>query len=178
MTQKPRLVLVGRFGAPQGVRGEIRIKSYTADPLGIGDYGPLSDETGARKFEIERLRPLKDDMLVAKIKGLADRDAAGALTGVALHISRDKLPPPDEDEFYIADLVGLSAMSPEGETIGVVKNVLNFGAGDILEIAPPAGDTLMLPFTKDVAPAIDFAGGKIVVVRPVETDGSERQGEL
>ena len=166
----PRLVLVGRFGAPQGVRGEIRIKSYTADPLGIGDYGPLSDETGARKFEIERLRPLKDDMLVAKVKGLADRDAAGALTGVSLFVAREKLPPPEEDEFYIADLIGLAAVSPEGEAIGVVKNVLNFGAGDILEIAPGAGDTLMLPFTKEVAPSIDFTGGKIVVVRPAETE--------
>ena len=170
MTQKTRLVLVGRFGAPQGVRGEIRIKSYTADPLGVGDYGPLSDETGARTFEIERLRPLKDDMVVAKIKGLADRDAAGALTGVSLYVSREKLPPPDEDEFYIADLVGLAAVSPAGEAIGVVKNVLNFGAGDILEIAPAAGETLMLPFTKEVAPSIDFAGGKIVVARPAETE--------
>ena len=170
MTHQPRLVLVGRFGAPQGVRGEIRIKSYTADPLSIGDYGPLSDETGARNFEIERLRPLKEDMVVAKVKGLADRDAAGALTGVSLFVAREKLPPPDEDEFYIADLVGLSAVSPDGETIGVVKNVLNFGAGDILEIAPTSGDTLMLPFTKEVAPSIDFSGGKIVVVRPAETE--------
>ena len=166
----PRLVLVGRFGAPQGVRGEIRIKSYTADPLAIGDYGPLSDETGARKFEIERLRLLKEDMVVAKVKDLADRDAAGALTGVSLYVAREKLPAPDEDEFYIADLVGLSAVSPEGEAIGIVRNVLNFGAGDILEIAPPAGETLMLPFTKEVAPSIDFSGGRITVVRPVETE--------
>ena len=166
----PRLVLVGRFGAPQGVRGEIRIKSYTADPLAIGDYGHLSDETGTRKFEIERLRPLKEDMVVARVKGLADRDAAGALTGVSLFVARDKLPPPDEDEFYVADLVGLSAVSPDGETIGIVKNVLNFGAGDILEIAPASGETLMLPFTKEVAPSIDFAGGRIVVVRPAETE--------
>ncbi|MBX3525613.1 MAG: ribosome maturation factor RimM [Rhodoblastus sp.] len=170
MTNNPRLVLVGRFGAPQGVRGEIRIKSYTADPLAIGDYGPLSDETGAKKFEIERLRPLKEDMVVAKVKGLADRDAAGALTGVSLFVAREKLPPPDEDEFYIADLVGLSAVSPDGETIGTVKNVLNFGAGDILEIAPASGETLMLPFTKEIAPSIDFSGGKIVVVRPAETE--------
>ena len=170
MKQTPRLVLIGRFGAPQGVRGEIRIKSYTADPLAIGDYGPLSDETGARKFEIERLRPLKEDMVVARVKGLSDRDAAGALTGVSLFVARDKLPPPDEDEFYVADLVGLSAVSPDGETIGIVKNVLNFGAGDILEIAPASGETLMLPFTKEIAPSIDFSGGKIVVVRPAETE--------
>ena len=170
MQQNKSLAPVGRFGAPQGVRGEIRIKSYTADPLSIGDYGPLSDEAGARKFEIERLRPLKDDMVVAKVKGLADRDAAGALTGVSLFVTREKLPVPDEDEFYIADLIGLAAVSPEGKTIGIVKNVLNFGAGDILEIAPASGDTLMLPFTKEVAPSIDFVGGRIVVVRPAETE--------
>jgi 16S rRNA processing protein RimM len=164
------MVLVGRFGAAQGVRGEIRIKSYTADPLSVGEYGPLSDETGARTFEIERLRPLKDDMLVAKVKGLADRDAAQALTGLALYVSRDKLPAPDEDEFYIADLVGLLAVSPDGAMIGRVKNVANYGAGDILEIAPLAGETFFAPFTKEVAPTIDFAGGRIVIVRPDEIE--------
>ena len=164
------LVLVARFGAAQGVRGEIRIKSYTADPLSVGEYGPLCDETGARKFEIERVRPLKDDMLVAKVKGLADRDAAQALTGVALYVAREKLPPPDEDEFYIADLIGLLAASPEGQEIGRVKNVVNYGAGDILEIQPAAGDTILAPFTKEVVPTIDFAGGRIVVVLPAEVE--------
>jgi 16S rRNA processing protein RimM len=164
------MVLVGRFGAAQGVRGEIRIKSYTADPLSVGEYGPLSDETGARTFEIERLRPLKDDMLVAKVKGLSDRDAAQALTGLALYVSREKLPAPDEDEFYIADLIGLLAVTPDGAEIGRVKNVANYGAGDILEIAPTAGETFFAPFTKDVAPTIDFAGGRMVIVRPDEIE--------
>ncbi len=170
MPQSSRLVLVGRFGAAQGVRGEIRIKSYTADPLALGGYSPLCDETGARKFEIERVRPLKDDMLVAKVKGIADRDAAAALTGLALYVSREKLPPPDEDEFYIADLIGLAAIAPDGAEIGRVKNVLNFGAGDILEIQPSQGDTFLAPFTKEVAPRIDFANARIVVVRPDETE--------
>jgi 16S rRNA processing protein RimM len=166
----PRLVLVGRFGAAQGVRGEIRIKSYTADPLSIGAYGPLCDEQGARTFEFERLRALKDDMVVAKVKGVDDRDAAAALTGLSLHVGRQKLPPPDEDEFYIADLIGLAAVSPEGDEIGHVKNVLNFGAGDMLEIAPPSGETFFAPFTKEVAPKIDFPGRRIVVVRPQEIE--------
>lgn len=170
MPQKNSLVLVGRFGAAQGVRGEIRIKSYTADPLSIGGYGALSDETGARIFAIERLRPLKDDMLVAKVKGVDDRDAAQALTGLSLHVARKKLPAPDEDEFYIADLIGLAAVSANGEAIGRVKNVVNFGAGDILEIAPPVGDSFLAPFTKEVAPKIDFSGGHIVIVRPQETE--------
>lgn len=170
MSQKTSLVLVGRFGAAQGVRGEIRIKSYTADPLSIGGYRPLSDETGARTFEIERVRPLKEDMLVAKIKGVDDRDSAQALTGAALFIDRAKLPPPDEDEFYIADLIGIVAVSPDGAEIGRVKNVVNYGAGDILEIAPPEGDSFLAPFTKEVAPKIDFGGGRIVIVRPQETE--------
>ncbi len=170
MPNPPNLLLVGRFGAAQGVRGEIRIKSYTADPLAVGEYGPLSDKSGAKSFEIERLRPLKDDMLVAKVKGLYDRDAASSLTGLELYVSRDKLPAPDEDEYYIADLVGLVAVSPEGAEVGCVKNVMNFGAGDILEIAPVAGDTFFAPFTKDVAPSIDFAAGRIVIVRPVEAE--------
>jgi 16S rRNA processing protein RimM len=163
-------VLVGRFGAAQGVRGEIRIKSYTADPSSVGAYGPLSDESGARTFVIERMRPLKDDMLVAKVKGVDTRDAAQALTGEALFVAREKLPPPDEDEFYIADLIGLAAVTPDGEKIGVVKNVVNYGAGDILEIAPLAGDAFFAPFTKEIAPSIDFANGRIVIVRPTEVE--------
>ena len=170
MLQSSRLVLVGRFGAAQGVRGEIRVKSYTADPLSIGEYAPLCDETGAKKFEIERVRPLKDDMLVAKVKGVSDRDAAAALTGVALFVDRAKLPPPDEDEFYVADLIGLAAIAPDGAERGRVKNVLNFGAGDIPEIQPSQGDTFLAPFTKEVAPKIDFAAGRIVIVRPQETE--------
>ena len=113
---------------------------------------------------------LKDDMLVAKVTDLDDRDAAAALTGAALYVAREKLPPPDDDEFYIADLIGLVAVSPDGAEIGRVKNVLNFGAGDILEIAPAAGDTFLAPFTREVAPKIDFAGGRIVVVRPPEVE--------
>ncbi|MDE2362790.1 MAG: ribosome maturation factor RimM [Hyphomicrobiales bacterium] len=170
MPHASRLVLVGRFGAAQGVRGEVRIKSYTADPLAIGGYGPLCDEAGAEKFAIERVRLVKDDMLVARVKGVDDRDAAQKLTGAALFVAREKLPPPDEDEFYIADLVGLAAVSPQGEAIGVVKNVVNYGAGDILEIAPSSGETFLAPFTKAVAPRLDFARGEIVIVRPDEVE--------
>ena len=170
MQPRSTLVLVGRFGAAQGVRGEIRVKSFTADPLAIGGYAPLSDETGAKIFAIERVRLLKADMLVAKVRGVDDRDAAQALTGVSLHVPREKLPPPDDDEFYVADLIGLVAVSPDGDEIGRVKNVVNYGAGDILEIAPATGDTFLAPFTKEVAPKIDFPGGRIVIVRPAEVE--------
>ena len=163
--------IVGPAAGNIGLQHDMQCKARCRGCDGEGAVLARRDvERQAGGFEIERLRPLKEDMVVAKVKGLSDRDAAGALTGVSLFVARDKLPPPDEDEFYIADLVGLAAVSPEGEQIGVVKNVLNFGASDILEIAPAAGETLMLPFTKEVAPSIDFASGKIIVVQPAETE--------
>jgi len=169
-----RLVLVGVFGAPQGVSGEIRVKSFTGDPKAIGAYGPLADAKAVRVFVFERLRPLKDDMLVVRVKGLESREAAAALTGVELFARRDRLPPPSEDEYYYADLVGLEAVTSTGETLGRVANVSNYGAGDILEIAPEGGgDTLLAPFTKAVAPVIDFEAGRIVIEPPVEVEGDQ-----
>jgi 16S rRNA processing protein RimM len=174
MRDPDRLVLVGVFGAPQGVSGEIRVKSFTGDPKAIGAYGPLADARGARVFVFERLRPLKDDMLVVKLKGLESREAAAALTGVELFARRDRLPPPSEDEYYYADLVGLEAVTATGEKLGRVASVSNYGAGDILEIAPEGGgDTLLMPFTSAVAPVIDFEAGRIVIERPREVEGDQ-----
>ncbi|HXZ16606.1 MAG TPA: ribosome maturation factor RimM [Roseiarcus sp.] len=171
MRAPDRLVLVGRFGAPQGVKGDIRVHSFTADPAAIGRYGPLTDAARARDFALERLRPLKDDMLVAKLKGVASREAAAALTGVDLFARRDRLPEPNADEFYVDDLVGLEAATVDGEPLGRVVAVSNYGAGDILEIAPEGGgEALLMPFTKGVVPAIDFASGKIVVEPPHEVE--------
>lgn len=167
-SQSPHLVLVGRFGAAQGVRGEIRIKSFTADPRDIANYGALTDETGAR-HEIVGVRPLRDDLVVARLKGVNDRNGAEALTGRALHAARAQMPPPGEDEFYIADLIGMSAVAPDGAALGTVKNVVNYGAGDILEISG-AGETFFAPFTKTVVPTLDFGNGRIVVARPRETE--------
>ncbi|MDE2577974.1 MAG: ribosome maturation factor RimM [Hyphomicrobiales bacterium] len=169
MPHPPRLILLARFGAAQGVRGEVRVKCFTEDPLALSSYGALSDESGKRSFDIEKLRLLRDDMAVAKVKGVETRDQAQALTGLALYIAREKLPPPDDDEFYIVDLIGLRAVSPEGADLGSVKNVLNYGAGDILEIAAP-GDSFLAPFTKAVAPKVDFAAGRITIVRPDEIE--------
>jgi 16S rRNA processing protein RimM len=160
-------VLIGRLGAAHGVRGEIRLQSFTADPAAISTYGPLFDASFARRFVISSLRPLGKDMFVARLEGVADRTAAEALTGVELHVPRAALPPPEEDEFYLADLEGLRAQTQAGETLGVVIAVRNFGAGDILEIAPPqGGETLLLPFTKAVVPIVDVAGGRVVVELP------------
>ena len=169
-----RLVALGRFGAPQGVRGEIRVKSYTADPASIGVYGPLTDAAGARRFLLRVVRPLRDDMVVARVEGVADRNAAEALTGVELFARRSQLPPPAEDEFYHDDLIGLEAATPQGEVVGRVRAVLNHGAGDILEIA----DGSLLPFTKAVVPEIDFAAGRLVVVPPPEIEGETQARRL
>ena len=159
-------ILVGVFGAAQGVKGEVRIKSFTGEPRAIGAYGPLTTEDGRRSFTILSLRVLRDDMLVARVEGLSDRDAAAALTGTTLHVERVRLPPPDADEFYHVDLIGLLAEDEDGAPLGRVAGIENHGAGDILEIAPPAGgDTLLVPFTLAFVPVLDFEGGRLVVAR-------------
>jgi 16S rRNA processing protein RimM len=163
-------ILVGRFGAPHGVRGELRLQSFTQDPAAIASYGPLSGGTGQQLFTIKSLRPLKDNLFVARVAGVDSRTAAEALTNVELFISRDALPPPDEDEFYLADLIGLTAVDEAGSPVGKVIAVPNYGAGDILEIAPVAGgESLLLPFTKAVVPVIDFAARRVTVVPPEVT---------
>ena len=166
-----RLIALGVFGAPQGVRGEIRIKSYTADPAAVGGYGPLTDAAGTRRFAVKIVRPLRDDLLVARVEGVATREAAAALTNVELYARRSQLPPPDGEEFYHHDLIGLAAVTPDGAGFGRVIAVVNHGAGDLLEIARPEGPTALLAFTRAVAPEIDFAGGRIVVIPPPEVDG-------
>ena len=162
---------MGVFGAPQGVRGEVRVKSLTRDASAIGAYGPLTDKNRGRAFVFHSLRPLKDDMLVARVAGVATRDAADALRGVEIFARRDQLPPPAHDEFYYDDLIGLEAVDAAGAEFGRVLALMNYGAGDVLEIAPVGGgETLLLPFTKDVARRIDFATGQIVIEPPREVD--------
>jgi 16S rRNA processing protein RimM len=174
---RPRLVAVGIFGAPHGVRGELRAKSYTDDPKALGAYGDLTDKSGARRFKILGLRALRDDMVVARLDGFADRAAAAKLTGVEIFARRENMPAPAADEFYHADLIGLRAMTREGEDLGRIVALRKFGAGDILEIAPKAGgETVLLPFTKAVAPEIDIAGGRIVIAPPRVIEG-EAGGE-
>src|ERR1043165_688703 len=136
--------------------------------MSVTRYGALETEDGTRRFEIEAVRPAKE-MLVAGVKGVADRNAAEALTNIRLYVARAKLPKPAEDEFYYADLVGLAAETAGGAAFGTVKAVHNFGAGDLLEIEPAGGGaTLLLPFTEATVPAIDIAGRKLVVVPPAD----------
>jgi len=163
-------VCVARIGAAHGVRGEVKLWSFTEDPTAIASYGPLETQDGARQFEIEALRPAKDHF-VARIAGVNDRDAAEQLTNVELYIPRARLPQIEEaDTFYHADLIGLRAVTPDGEDIGTVAAVHNFGASDVIEIKRSVGDPLLMPFTDVTVPEIDLDARKIVVVPPVEIE--------
>ncbi len=171
MRPPDRLVLMGVFGAPQGVRGAMRVKSLTREPAAIGAYGPLTDGKRARVFTFESVRLVGDDMLVARVDGVSTREAAAALTGVEIFARRDQLPRPSDDEFYYDDLVGLEAVDATGARLGRVASLVNYGAGDILEIAPDGGgESLLLPFTKRVVPSIDFGAGRIVIEPPREAE--------
>jgi 16S rRNA processing protein RimM len=161
-------VLIARIGAAHGIKGEVRVKAFTADPAAIRSYGPLEAADG-RRFEVAGFRPAAGpatDMLVVRFKGIADRNAAEALNGIELSVPRDRLPPADEDEYYHADLIGLTAFGPDGSELGTVTAVHNYGAGDLIEIAPRRGETLLVPFTRAVVPEIDMAGGRLVVDPP------------
>jgi 16S rRNA processing protein RimM len=160
-------VCVARLGAAHGVRGEVRLWSFTAAPAAVVDYGPFETADG-RAIEIETLRPAKD-FFVARLKGIADRNAAESLRNVELFVPRARLPAPaDDDEFYHADLIGLAVVDPSGAALGTVVALHNFGAGDIVEIRrADANDTVMLLFTQDAVPEIDVAGGRVVVARDV-----------
>jgi len=161
-------ICVAQIGAAHGVRGELRLKPFTEDPFGVTRYGPLETEDGKRRFEIETARPAKD-MLVVRLKGVADRETAERLTNLRLYVARERLPKPADDEFYYADLIGLAAVTADGTRFGSVKAMHNFGAGDLLEIEPAAGgNTLLLPFTEAVVPVVDIKGGKVVIAPPDE----------
>jgi 16S rRNA processing protein RimM len=162
-------VCVAQIGAPHGVRGEVRLWTFTSEPMAITQYGPLASEDGKRSFEIEGVRPGKGH-LVARLKGVEDRNAAERLTNVRLFVARERLPQTEADEFYHADLVGLRVEDEDGNEVGAVIAVHNFGAGDILEIQPPEGGAVMLPFNETVVPEVDIAGGRLVIVPPAETE--------
>ena len=163
-------ICVAQIGAAHGVRGEVRLRSFTEDPTAVARYGPLESEDGTRRFTIAALRPAKDHF-VARLAGVDDRSAAEQLTNVRLYVSRDKLPPIDEDEtFYHADLVGLAAVTPDGASLGTVTAIHNFGAGDVVEIKAENGESLMVPFTDTAVPEIDIEARRIVVVPPVATE--------
>lgn len=156
-------ILVGEIGRPHGVRGLVRLRSFTADPAAIASYSPLTDESGGRRIA---LALLSDGL--ARVEGVADRDAAARLTGTRLYVDRAAMPPPeDEDEFYLADLVGLRAETAAGEPLGRVASVEEHGAGAFLVLDGPP--ERLVPFTRACVPVVDTAAGKVVVEPPEET---------
>ena len=159
-------VCVAQIGGAHGLRGEVKLKSFTGDPMAVSEYGTLTTEDGAASFEIEALRPAKGH-LVARFRGIEDRGAAERLANVRLFVPRERLPPLEADEFYHADLIGLCAVKADGTEVGTVVAVHDFGAGDILELAPRgAATTIMVPFTAAFVPSVDIARGRIVVAPP------------
>jgi 16S rRNA processing protein RimM len=171
----PAPICVARIGAAHGVRGAVKLWTFTEDPLAVKRYGPLTTKDGTRQFEVANAREAKGH-LVATLKGVATREEAERLNGIELYIAREKLPDTDEDEYYHADLIGLAAVDAGNEPLGRVIAIHNFGAGDIIEIAPPHGATMLLPFTNAVVPTVDLGGGRVVIVLPDEIDGDDPAG--
>ena len=167
------LVCVARIGAAHGVRGAVKLWTFTEDPFAVRSYGPLSTKDGRRQFDIAQVREAKDH-LVATFKGVATRDEAERLNGIELYVARDKLPATDENEYYHTDLIGLDAVTTDGDALGRVLAIHNFGAGDIIEIAPPKGATMLLPFSNAVVPEVDIAGGRVVIALPQEIEGEDK----
>jgi 16S rRNA processing protein RimM len=169
MPAADRLILVGRVAGAFGVKGELRLTAYTADPLALLAYKTLKGEDGAPVLTLTAARPGKPSTggaaeVVARAAEVSTREEAEALKGLRLQ------PPEDEDEFYLADLIGLAAVTPEGAALGRVKAVHDFGAGDILELDPGGGKaTVYHPFTRAAVPEVDIAGGRVVCIPPPET---------
>jgi 16S rRNA processing protein RimM len=161
-------ILLGEIGRPHGVRGLVKLWSFTADPADIGRYGPLSDEGGTRRIALEVLPGG-----LARVQGVADRDAAAKLTGTRLYVDREKLPAPEEEEFYLADLIGLVAVDPSGAVLGSVVAVEDFGGGPFLTLRPEEGRPengreVLVAFTRATVPLVEVAAGRLTVVLPEE----------
>ena len=165
-------VCVARIGAAHGVRGAVKLWTFTEDPFAVTRYGPLSTGDGARSFEVAHAREA-NGFLVATLEGVATRNDAERLNGVELYIAREKLPATEDDEYYHADLIGLAAETTAGEQLGKVIAIHNFGAGDIIEIAPPTGSTMLLPFSNEVVPTVDLKAGRVLIELPEEIEGDD-----
>lgn len=170
-------VCVGVIVGAHGVRGAVRIKSFTVRAVDMAAYGPVENEAGRHL----RLRVAGENkgVVTATIDGIGDRTAAEALKGAKLYVPRAALPPPDDEEFYYSDLVGLSVALADGSELGKVRGVFDFGGGDVIEVLGPSG-TVMFPFTRAVVPVVDVAGGRLVVEPPIEIEarpeGAEEDG--
>jgi 16S rRNA processing protein RimM len=166
-----RLIEVGRVAGAFGVRGEVRISAYTEDPLALARFGALRRQDGSHGLTITEARPAKGG-IVGRAKEITTKEEADALRGLRLYVPREALPEPDEDEFYLADLIGMAVQNVQSKAgLGRVKSVQNFGAGDVLEIEPEGGGaTWYLPFTREAAPEVDLKAGLILADPPAETE--------
>ena len=176
MSKDTSRILMGTIGAAHGIKGEVRIASHTEDPEAIADYGPLATNRPGLSITIETAR-LQKTVLIARLKGVTDRNAAELLNGVELYVERSQLPEiDDEDDFYHTDLIGLDARLDSGVSIGAVSAIYDHGAGDILEVRDPrSGDTFLYPFTKAVVPEIRIADGFLVISPPLDADPGEEE---
>lgn len=172
------LVLVGHVMGAFGVRGEIRLKPYTETPDALLSYKALRDESGVVRLTLDGGRVVKGD-LIGRAAQVQTREQAEALRGLKLHVPRDSLPPLDEDEFYLVDLIGIAVRADDGRALGTVRAVQNYGASDLIEVAPAGGgESWYLPFTREAVPEVNIAQGWLVAVPPIETgEGETGEGE-
>ena len=168
-------VRVGVIAGVHGVRGAVRIKSFTEDPADIGFYSPVEDEAGRTKFRLKVTGEVKG-LVIATLEGVSDRNAAEALKGTELWVARERLPRLAEDEFLYSDLIGLVVEGVDGERLGTVRAVADYGAGDVLDIKLEPKGEMMVPFTLDSVPDVDVAGGRLVVVPPVYAPDEKEDG--
>lgn len=168
----PALVCVAVITGAQGLQGAVRVKSFTAVPEDAVSYGQISTANGERVFDVKLTRSTNKGLVVA-LSGVTTREEAESLRGTELYVSRDAFPPTDEDEFYYADLIGLTVEGLDGQVIGTVKSMDNYGAGEVMEVALESGAALILPFTKAAVPIVDVASGKIVADPPPELENSD-----
>lgn len=162
-------ICVGAISGSFGVQGEVRLKSFCAEPAAIADYGLLYTEDGSRSFFIKLTRPVAAG-LGARLTGIKTKEEADALRGTQLYADRDRLPKLPDDEFYHADLIGMEALDTGGKSLGRVQNVVNHGAGDILDLITPGGKSLMVPFTLAIVPTVDLATRRVIVDLPEGLD--------
>ncbi|WP_119301659.1 ribosome maturation factor RimM [Dongia deserti] len=166
-----RLVLMGAVLGAHGIKGEVKVKSFAAKPAAIAEYGPLTDPKRKRTFELSIVgtADAAKGILIARMAGITDRNAAEALKGVELFVDRGRLPAPeDPEEYYLADLIGLSAFDGKGEKLGEIVSVDNYGAGDLLLVVPESGEGFVVPFTKAFVPVVDIKGGRVVLDLPAD----------
>lgn len=170
MSDNDNRILLGRISGAHGIRGEVAVQSYAETPEAIAAYGPLVDETGERQFVLKPLR-MTSKALICRVEGISDRNGAEALKGVGLYVERERLPPAEDGSYYHTDLIGLVVVDETGAEFGAVAAVLNFGAGDLLEVSIKGRRTTeIVPFTNACVPEVDLAGRKIVVILPESGD--------